>query len=160
MKKIFFPLILIFGSLLSANAQTKTDIVLPAAGIKNITLGSNMTVVMVKAQESQKEITLSKEAREKLDISFHKGIMEVHSRTDLNQATVYLLVDDVRNLTLGENTHVTSGSILPGTEMNLYVHFGATAKLKTNGKVNAYANDDSEVFIQRITPSKTASAFN
>ena len=47
MKKIFLPLIAIVAAMLSANAQKGGDIILSATGLKNISLGDNMNVVMV-----------------------------------------------------------------------------------------------------------------
>lgn len=156
MKKVFLLLTAAVFSLLSANAQTENDLVVSAGDIRNITLGDDMKVVLVNAKDIQGEVKISREAMAKLQVRVADGAMILEPRRRV-EGTVYIMVNNVTKVTLGENTNLTSDAVLKGN-VDLYVREGAYAKLKTTGKLNAYPLGEMDVKINRTFVYLNASA--
>jgi hypothetical protein len=147
MKKVFLLLVAAAFTLLSANAQTENDLVISAGDAKEIVLGDDMYVVLVSATSQQENIRLNKATLQKMDVKFYDGTLEVMPRKDLRNETVYLIVSDMKLVTLGFNTSVRSEGILQSSRIDVYINQGATARIKTSGKIQGYSLGDFEVKI-------------
>jgi len=148
MKKVLLLVATAF-TLASANAQTENDLVISAGDAKKIVLGDDMNVVMISATPGQETIGLNKTTLQKMDVKFYDGRLEIMSRRDLRSETVYLIVNDVQEVILGQNTSLSSQDVLQSSHIDIYIYQGATARLKTAGKIDAYSLGDFEVNITR-----------
>ena len=148
MKKVLLLVAAAF-TLASANAQTENDLVISAGDAKKIVLGDDMNVVMISAAPGQDNIGLNKTTLQKMDVKFYDGRLEIMPRRDLRSETVYVIVNGVQEAILGQNTSLRSEDVLQSSHIDLYIHQGATARLKTAGKIDAYSLGDFEVNIIR-----------
>ncbi len=135
---------------LSSFANDETPLVVSAGHVKNIELGSNMKVTLINAA-SLKTVTNASpvDVFEKLNIEFSNGNMrlELRTKTDRNQR-VYIVVDDLQSLTIGENTFVETEDFLPAKKMKIIIGDQSYVRLLTNATVNAYSLDGLSVDIQ------------
>ena len=104
MKKLFLLLVAAVFALLSANAQKENDLVISAGDAKGLVLGNDMNVVLISATLGQENIRLNKTTLQKMDVKFYNGTVEIMPRKDLRNETVYVIVNDVKEVTLGQNT--------------------------------------------------------
>lgn len=157
MKKLFLSIAVVF-SLLSVNAQKEGDIIISAGGAKDITLGNNMKVVLVQAKQGENELKFSKDVTQKLDVVLSGGSLEIRNHRKAKDEVVYLIVDNVAVITVGENTSLSSDEILIGGDMRLYMNTGASAKLKTTARVSAFSLGDFDVRVKStpLQPEVTA----
>ena len=84
-----------------------------------------------------------------MDVKFYDGTVEIMPRTDLRNETVYVIVNDVKEVTLGQNTRLGSEHVLQSNQLDIYINQGATARIKTAAKIDAYTLGDFEVNITR-----------
>ena len=148
MKKVLLLVAAAF-TLAAANAQTENDLVISAGDAKEIVLGDDMNVVLVSAAPGQENISLGKATLQKMDVKFYDRTLEIVPRKDLRSETVYVIVNDVKEVILGENTSLRSADILQSSSLDIYIYQGATARIKTTGKIDAYSLGDFDVNVTR-----------
>ena len=148
MKKVFLLLVAAVFSLLSANAQKENDLVISAGDSKQLILGGNMNVVLVITNPQANNVELSKEFLQKLDVKFSDGTLELAAKKDLANETLYVLVNDLKSVTVGANTNVRSDGIIQNS-LDLFIDKGATAILQTKGRVEAHSLGEFDVKVKR-----------
>jgi hypothetical protein len=150
MKKIVLLLIVMAAGFLNLQAQEDNRLVISAAQMKNISLGDNMNVVLVSAQSSASEMKGADNVFERLNVAYHNGSMHVApGRQFQADETVYVIVNDLKSLTIGQNTKVNTEGILYSNVIRVYVQDGSLARLRTTGDVKAYSLDDLEYSIRK-----------
>lgn len=160
MKKIAALMIAITAGVLSLNAQEPERLTISAGQLKNISFGDRMKVVLV-ANASQSEVKGDMDALEKLNISVFNGSMNINPGKGLgDNATVYVIVNDLQSLTLGQHTKVENEGILYSSRLKIFVQEGSIARLRTTGVVNAYSLDDLELSITKTPVRLNASVKN
>lgn len=163
MKKIVLLLFAVAAGFLTVNAQDHSRLVISAGQLKKITLGEDMKVVLVSAESFASEIKGGMNVFEKLNISVVDGAMRINAGQKLlKNETVFVVVNELQSLTVGEHTKVTTEGILRGPSIKVYVQEGSVARLKTTAKVKAYSPGNEIVSIE-TTPIQlraTAGAFD
>jgi hypothetical protein len=159
MKKIFLFMAAALSTVFSF-ASGDHPLTVSAGQFKNIQLGSDMNVVIVSAKQLQNEITTGSVAvYEKLNIAVvgNQLRLELRQKLDKNEK-IYIVVEEVQSLTVGDNTTVVSENALPGKKIVLSVGQGAVARLKTNATVKAFGADGLplDVFTNTVTVEKEA----
>ena len=150
MKKIVLLLFVIASGFLSSQAQEDNRLVISAGQLKSISLGDNMNVVLITAQPGQDEVKGDMGVFEKLNITVHNGSMHIAAGKHLAEGeTVYIVVNEPETLVIGQNTRVTTESILYSSKIKVYVQNGSEAKLRTTGDVKAYSLDNLEYSIRK-----------
>ena len=150
MKKIVLLLFVIASGFLTLQAQEDSRLVLSAGQLKNISLGDNLNVVLISAEPGQNEVKGDMNVFEQLNVTVNNGMMHIAAGQRLAAGqTVYVIVNDVQNLTVGQNTQVTTEGILYSNMIKVYVQNGSVAKLRTTGDVKAYSLDDFEFSIRK-----------
>ncbi|HEX8314764.1 MAG TPA: hypothetical protein VF609_07225 [Flavisolibacter sp.] len=153
MKKVLFLLTVAVCSLLSANAQSENDLVISAGDLKKITLGDNMKVVLISSSDIPKEVRITKLLMDKLQVSVANGAMLLVPNKKLTE-TVFVVVDKITKVTLGENTSVRSSGFLR-SDIDLYVSDGASVNLRTTGRLKAFPIGDTNLEIKSTPISFT-----
>lgn len=157
MKKILLPLLIIMLHLVTANAQNENRLVISAGTLKHLSFGDKMKVVLVKAGPDQSGVSMSEEVFQKLEVTFSKSSLHVQSREASKNEVVYVLVNDVKSITLGQNTSISNEGIWINKNIDLFVSDGATARLKTSAEVKAYPLGESAVNVDiRPLPSQSS----
>jgi hypothetical protein len=151
MKKILTAALAVLVSFFSATAQDdEKALVINASDIKHLILGDNLNVVLLQHDNGPQDIKISKAVYSQLRLSMHDGTMTVMSQSNYHSAEpVYILVNQVRSLTLGENSRITTEGILNSGKIDVYVEQGAKAYLRTTGKINATSLGDFDVSVER-----------
>ena len=162
MKKILLPLVAIMLNLVSANAQKENNMVVSAGQLKNIILGDRMKVVLVKALPHQKELNVSEQVFKKLKVTFSGSDLVIEPYRNLSKDdVVYVLVNEVESLSLGQNTTLRNEGIWLNGAVKVYVSDGATATINTNGDVQGFPLGESGVRVVKrpITLQPSANIF-
>lgn len=138
----------------SVNAQEQSRLMISAGQFRNITLGEGMRVVLVSSESLQNEIKGDMSFFEKLNVSISEGSLHIKPARKLGDGeTVFIVVNRLESLTLGQRTQVITEGILRASEIKVYVNERSIARLMTTGEVNAYSLDDNDFSITK-TPSK------
>jgi Putative auto-transporter adhesin, head GIN domain len=151
MKKVLLLLIVLAAGIFSVNAQDEGRLVISAGQLKKIAFGEGMKVVLVSAESFNKEVKGDMQVFEKLNISVVDGTMRIQPNSKLaHNETVFVVVNQLQMLTLGQNTKVSTEGILRSSKgIDVYVQHGAIARLITTAKVNAYSADNYEILVER-----------
>jgi hypothetical protein len=151
MKKILTATLAVLVSFFSATAQDdEKALVINASDIKHLVLGDNLNVVLLQHDNGPQEIKISKAVYSQLRLSMHDGIMTITSQNNYRSTEpVYVLVNQVKSLTLGENSRITTEGVLSAGKIDVYVEQGAKAYLRTTGKINATSLGDFDVSVER-----------
>jgi len=150
-QKIFLSVLAIGFFMLSANAQQEKALVVSAGQFKNISIADDMKVILTQAPPSAANVSIDKEASDKLRLTLSEGSLNISATKQIRRDyVVYVLVNDLQKLTLGENIDLQTNGILNTSKLDVFVHAGSKAHLKTNGKIEAYALDDQEVSLKRV----------
>lgn len=125
-----------------ANAQDENRLLITAGQFKNIVLGEGMKVVLVSAElPLQTEIKGDMGFFEKLNVSVSDGSLHIRAGRKLGGETVFVAVNQLEKLTLGQKTQVFTEGVLRSSEIKVFVNEGSVARLRTTGEVNAYSYD-------------------
>ena len=161
MKKILTLLIAVTAGFVSLNAQEPDRLTISAGQLKNISVGEHMRVVLVSTGESNSDIKVDVNAFEKVNISVANGTLHINAGKKLGDETVYVLVnDDLKSLTVGQYTKVSTEGVLYSKELKVYVQNGSVARIMTTGDVNAFSLDDFEFSVSKTPVKLNTSAKN
>ena len=148
MKKILLTLFTVAAGIVSVNAQEESRLVISAGQLKNITLGEDMKVVLVSEGQFQSEVKGDMNVFDKLNISVVDGAMRISAVKKLHE-TVYIVVNQLGSLSLGQNTKVDTKGVLRSHAIKVFVEQGAVARLITTGEVNATSLQDHDLEITK-----------
>lgn len=160
MKQILLFAMAMITTLFSFAGDEK-PLVISAGQFTNIELGSNMKVVLVNAKSlSAQESTSLTDASQKLYISISNGTLQLFASNLRLNEKVYVVVDKIESLTLGNNTIVESGNYIDGKNIKVKVGDDSYVRLVTPGSVNAYGSDGAAIDVQTrpLAPRKTKTA--
>ena len=144
---IFLAFLLVIGW--TANAQHK-DLVISATSINELRIGGHMNVVLVPTTSAQSALAISDDVTDRFEVSIGSGVLNIQSRTFLAKpVTVYVLVKNVRRITLGEQTTLMTHGILQSGPIDLFLEQGAVAKLRTDANIRANGIGDTDVKVTR-----------
>jgi hypothetical protein len=149
MKKIFL-FITAVAIALSSFANDEKPLFVSAGQLKNIVLGNNMNVTLINAASLKSEISANLvDAFEKLNVEISNGTMRLDLRTNTDKnERVYIVVEDLYSLTIGENTFVEAQDFLPGKQIKIVIADQSYVRLLTNATVKAYSLDGLSIDIQ------------
>ncbi len=136
--------------IISSKLHAQDMPLISATNFKTITIGDNMDVVLINAAGKQGDFKLNPLISEKLDISIENGRLSISNRFHNQKGIVYLMVDELEKLVIGQNSHIITHGILQSTRLALFVSQGASAHIKSLGSVNAFPTDESEISVNKI----------
>ena len=148
MKKMIIALLALF--IISSSLHAQDMPLISATNFKTITIGENMEVVLINAPGKQDDFKLNPLISEKLDISIENGRLTISNRFLHQKGIVYLMVDGLEKLVVGQNSHIITHGILQNTRLALYVSQGASAHIKSIGSINAFPTDESEISVNKV----------
>jgi len=149
MKRIFLiitALVIAFSTF----ANDEKPLVVSAGNVKNIVLGNDMHVTLINAASLKNEINTNLvDVFDKLNIEVSNGNMRIEMRPKAGKnERVYIIVDDLRSLTVGENTFVEAQDFLPGRQIKIVIADQSYVRLLTNATVKAYSLDGLSIDIK------------
>jgi|GEM_PF-3305124 len=149
MKKIFLFIAAVAITLFSF-ANDEKPLIVSAGQVKNIVLGNNMKVTLINAASLKNESSANlADVSEKLNVEISNGTMRLEPRAKADKIErVYIVVEGLYSLTIGENTFVEAEDFLPGKQIKIIIADQSYVRLLTNAKVNAYSLDGLSVDIQ------------
>jgi len=149
MKKIFLFITAVAITLFSF-ANDEKPLIVSAGQVKNIVLGNNMKVTLINAASLKNESSANlADVSEKLNVEISNGTMRLEPRSKADKIErVYIVVEGLYSLTIGENTFVEAEDFLPGKQIKIIIADQSYVRLLTNAKVNAYSLDGLSVDIQ------------
>lgn len=146
-QKFILSMMAIAFSVLSVSAQNEEKLVVNAGNTENITIANDMNIVLMPASETDRSISMDANAAEKLNMRVSNNSMtisQVKQSFSKEKLTVYLYVNNLKTITVEENTHVKTIGVLQTPKLDVFVDGKATVHLKTNGAINAYPMDSGE----------------
>ena len=140
-------------SLGAAGAQEKKEAIVVAAGqFRNIVLADDMEVVLMQAP-AKEAMQIGREVSDRLKLSMNGDALHIDGVRSPGQFTVYLLVHDLQQLTLGGHTRVQTRGVLVTEQLQVFLQDGANASLKTTGKVRAHPLGFNEISVAHKQPA-------
>ncbi len=136
--------------IISNNLHAQDMPLVSATNFKTITIGENMDVVLINAAGKQGDFKLNPMISDKLDISIENGRLTISNRFLNQKGIVYLMVDELEKLVVGQNSHIITHGVLQSTRLALYVSQGASAHIKSLGSINAFPTDESEISVNKV----------
>jgi hypothetical protein len=151
MNRILMLAIVFLTSFFSAKAQdNEPTLVINAGEIKNLVFGENLKIVLLEHSPASPGVKFSKAVDNKLKVSMHNGMMSVSGQSGFDVSeSVYVIVSDIRTLTLGENSRLNTSGVLNSSKIDVFIEQGAIAFLRSTGKVNASSLGDFDVSVER-----------
>jgi hypothetical protein len=151
MKHKLLSLLAVAGSLASARAAEPEALIVAAGSIQNITVAENMNIILMQANPEEVSIKITKEASDKLRVSFADNAMRIEPQKKLSkETTVYVIVNGLSSLTVGEYTTVHTRGVLNSPLLDLFVEKGATAHVKAAGTIKAYPMGEFEIDVKKV----------
>ena len=145
MKKLLIAFVAIIAINGSIHAQQAEMPLVSATGFKTIKIGRDLDVVLINSVSHQQDFQFNVSISEQLNMSIEGGTLVVSNRSFNKKARVYLLVNGLEKLVVGQNSHIVTHGVLQSSNLLVYVSQGATARIKLLGKVKAFPVDESEV---------------
>lgn len=157
MKRKFLIAVIGLLGTFAAGAQTDKDMVIQAGSAKNIFLASDLHVVLRPAAATQTTLWVNEEASQNLRIQWSGASMRVEPiGSSVKEATVYLVVTDLQNLTLGQNVLVETQGILNAPHIHVFADADSKAFLKTRGRIKAESLWENEISVKHILAASPA----
>lgn len=142
-------------SVLSVTAQHQETLVVNAGNTENITIATDMNVVLMPASEADRSISMDANAAEKLNLRIANNSMTispVKQSMSKEKLTVHLYVNNLKTLTVEDNSNVKTIGVLDTPKLDVFVDGKAVAHLKTNGDIKAYPlNGGGEVKVKYLS---------
>ena len=142
-------------SVLSVSAQNEEKLVVNAGSTEQISIASNMNVILMPGSETDQFISMDANAAEKLNMLVGNNSMAislVKQPSSKEKFTVYLYVSNLKKITVEDNSTVKTVGVLKTSKLDVFVEGDATAHLKTNGDIKAYPlNGGEEIKIKYLS---------
>ncbi len=141
-----------FG-VLSVSAQNQETLVVNAGNTENITIANDMNVVLMPASEAGRSISMDANAAEKLNLRISNNSMtisQVIQSLSKEKLTVHLYVNNLKTLTVENNSNVKTIGVLDTPKLDVFVDGNAMVHLTTNGAIKAYPLDGDEEVKVRV----------
>jgi hypothetical protein len=150
-QRIFLSALAVGFFMLSANAQQEKALFVNAGQFKNINIADNMKVILTQAPPSAANVSIDKDASDKLRLTMSDGALFIAATKQIRRDyVVYILVNDLQKLTLGEDIDLQTNGILNTSKLDIFIQAGSKAHLKTNGTIDAHPLGDHEVSMTRL----------
>ena len=154
-QKFILSMMAIAFSVLSVTAHSQETLVVNAGNTENITIGTDMNVVLMPASEADRSISMDANAAEKLNLRIANNSMTispVKQSMSKEKLTVHLYVNNLKTLTVEDNSNVKTIGVLDTPKLDVFVDGKAVAHLKTNGDIKAYPlNGGGEVKVKYLS---------
>jgi hypothetical protein len=157
-KFILSILAVAFGAL-SASANTEERFTVNAGNVENITISSDMNVVLIPISNNNGLVTLEQSASEKVNMRISGNRLNLSLAKSISgkeKTTVYLYVGKLKTITVESNCQVKTLGVLNAPKINLYVDGNSTVHLRSNGQIDAYALSDAEINVKYISGNPMA----
>ena len=128
-------------SVLSVSAQNEEKLVVNAGNTEHITIANDMNIVLMPASETDRSIAMDVNAAGKLNLRVSNNSMtisQVKHSFSKEKLTVHLYVNNLKTLTVEDNSTVKTIGVLDTQKLDVFVDGKAMVHLKTNGAINAY----------------------
>jgi hypothetical protein len=148
-----FLVMLLAGALagFSSKAQNAGDVIIDAGDFKAISVASNIDVVLLANSGNPPGLSISKQAAAELDITMAGETLKLEPKHWSKKAKVYIRVQYLKKLTIGESTVVRIDGIITTPQLELFIDAESKVYFKTIGKVNVHSPGDNDVTIQPVT---------
>ena len=155
MKKFIIAVLATCITVLTAHSQTEERLVIHAGQVTTLDIADNMNVVLVQSSAADSVTRINSETSKKLQITLSPDALSVSPAHGLSRnAVVYIVVGDLKTLTLGQATKLQNEGTLQLNKLDIYLQDNCVVKIRTNGKVKAYSLGQFEVNLTR-TPVMT-----
>jgi len=142
-------------SVLSVSAQNEEKLVVNAGNTEHITIANDMNIVLMPSPETDRSLSMDANAAEKLNLRLVNNSMTislVKQSSAKEKLTVYLYVNNLKTITVEDNTNVKTIGVLDTPKLDVFVDGKAMVHLKTNGAIKAYPLDgDGDVKVKVLS---------
>jgi len=154
-QKFILSIMAIAISVLSVSAQNEEKLVVNAGNTEHINIANDMNIVLMPASEADRSISMDAKAAEKLNLRISNNSMTispVKQSMSREKLTVHLYVNNLKTLTVEDNSTVNTVGVLDTPKLDVFVDGKAMAHLKTNGDIKAYPlNGGGEVKVKYLS---------
>ncbi len=153
-QKFILSILAVAFGVLSASANPEEKLAVNAGNTENITISSDMNVVLIPLHGNNEMISLEPKASGKLNmrVSGNKlNLSLARSISGKEKTTVYVYVSNLKTITVESNSQVKTLGVLNAPRINVYVDGNSTVHLRSNGQINAYSIGDSEINVKYLS---------
>lgn len=153
-KRFFLSFISIAIVVLSASAQKQESPVVNTGNIEHIIIENDMSIILVPGEGTDRSISLNANAAEMIGVRLSNNSLKISAlRKPLRKEklTVYLRVNNLKTITVENNTTVKTIGVLKSPELKVFIDGEAMVHLKTNGDIKAYSLNDREIKIKYLS---------
>ena len=123
-QKFILSIMAIAFSVLSVTAHSQETLVVNAGNTENITIATDMNVVLMPASEADRSISMDANAAEKLNLRIANNSMtisQVMQSLSKEKLTVHLYVNNLKTLTVENNSNVKTIGVLDTPKLDVFV---------------------------------------
>lgn len=156
-QKLILSILAVTFSVLPASANPEEKFAVNAGNAgnaENITISSDMNVVLIPLHNNNGMISLEPKASGKLNmkVSGKKlNLSLIKSISGKEKTTVYVYVSNLKTITVESNCQVKTLGVLNAPKIDMYVDGNSTVHLRSNGRIDAYSLGDSELNIKYLS---------
>lgn len=154
-QKLFLSIVAITASVLSSSAQSEQSLTVNAGSLENITVASDMHIILLSAPLNETEFSMSADAAEMLNLSLSGNTLQIAPGSG-KVNTVYLYVSNLKTIKVESNSQVETIGMLNTPKVDIYVDGKAKVHLRTNGTINAHGLNDANVRVRYNSPDAVA----
>lgn len=152
-QKFILSFVAIVFGVLFASAQNDEKLIVYAGSVEHIKVGADVNIVLMQDGETERSVSMSNNAHEKLDIQLANNSMTiaVASESMKEKPTVFLYVNNLKTLTVESNSTVKTIGVLDTPKVDVFVDGQSTVHLKSNGDIKAHAVNGREIKVKYLS---------
>ena len=154
-QKLFLSIVAITASVLSSSAQGVQSLTVNAGSLENITVASDMHVILLSAPANETEFSMSADAAEMLNLSLSGNTLQISPGSG-KVNTVYLYVTNLKTIKVESNSQVETIGMLNAPLVDIYVDGKSKVHLRTNGVINAHGLNGADARVRYRSPNPLA----
>jgi hypothetical protein len=145
---LFISAMLIFSASFSQgvdNQVSKFPVIVAEAGIKSITVSSNIDLLLINAGPNDIKTTVPQESLDKVRINYFAGKLKIATKGFLpldERIPVYVYVNGLESLTASGNAFVRTKDILDANNLKVNIEDEAKVAIRSRGKMKVNAPEN------------------
>lgn len=153
-QRFFLSCMAIVFSVLSVSAQNEEKLVVNTGNVEHISIANDMNIVLMPSTDRDRSISLDAKASEKLSLRLLNNSLAISSLRQPSRKeklTVYLYVNNLKTITVENNTTVKTVGILNTSKLDVFIDGGAMVHLKAKGEIKAWPLNDGEIKVKYLS---------
>ncbi len=158
-QKFILSILAVAIGVFSASANPGEKLAVNAGNVENITISSDMNVVLVPLHGNSEMISLEPKASGKLNMRVSGNKLDLSLAKSISgkeKTTVYVYVSNLKTIKVESNCNVKTLGVLNTPKIDVYVDGNSTVHLRSNGQIDAHSLGDAEINVTYLSENPLA----